>query len=273
MTFLVVALAAEARPIADRLGLGADPAGGPFRVFEGAGRTLAISGIGKAAAAAATGYLLARAGSPRDRPWLNVGLAGHPELPLGSGALAHTIEDRATGRVWYPPLVFEPPGATARVITVDRVEEDYAAAALYEMEASGFYATAARFATGELVQVYKVVSDNRSSPVRRMKASEVSALVEGRLDEIEGLIGETEELASMLPTVSPLPEEVAAAVDRLRFSVTERRRLARLWRRLAALEGAGAESAARSAFAGAPDARRALARLEERIGSAPARLT
>lgn len=235
MTCLVVALPAEARPIARHLSLAPPAETGPFQRFLGPGTELIVSGPGKSAAAAATAYLRAVAGGAA-RGWVNVGIAGCGDRAVGETVLAGKILDRASGRVWYPPLVFQPPCATATVCTVDRPELDFADGHVYEMEASGFFETATRFATGELVQVLKVVSDNRERPAGRLTAESVEELVHAALGTLDRLLDSLRGLSDELAGRRPQTPGLADFVARWRFTVTERRQLERLLSRLAVLE-------------------------------------
>ena len=118
------------------------------------------------------------AGPAGEAAWLNVGIGGHRTLPLGEIVLAQPGDaDAAADQIWCPSLVFEPPCATATVTTVDRPETGYPEDTVYEMEAAGFCAAAARFASAELIQVVKVISDNAAAPPERLTAGRVEELI------------------------------------------------------------------------------------------------
>ncbi len=207
----VVALPAEARPLIRHLDLIRAPAGEP-PIWRGPGVSLVVSGIGRAAAAAAVESLArlddaaesgvgGAGGFPDEAAWINVGVGGHRDLPLGEVVLADRVVDAAAAgqrspeahlpRAWCPPLVFEPPCATATVTTVDRPETRYPEDTVYDMEAAGFCAAAARRASAELIQVIKVISDNTAAPPARLTALRVEELIAGRLDTIAAIAAET----------------------------------------------------------------------------------
>src|SRR3989338_8741295 len=142
MVNFVIALACEARPIVERYELKAIPRSEPFRVYEGNGKRLIVSGVGKIRTASATAFLHAFSGALRNQVWINLGIGGHSERAIGEGVLAHKITDHASGQSWYPPILFEPPCATESILTVDRPETEYREPWVYEMEAAGFYDTA-----------------------------------------------------------------------------------------------------------------------------------
>ncbi|MDH3745321.1 MAG: hypothetical protein OES47_09495 [Acidobacteriota bacterium] len=264
---VVVALWSEARPLIDRFDLRAVDSEGPFRRFSGDAVTLVVSGVGRAAAAAAAGYLFACERRVRERPWINVGIGGHRSLVSGEAILADRVIEHGSGRVWYPPLVFEPPIRTSTVCTVDEVEREYADDAVYEMEAAGFYPTTARFSTAELVQVVKIVSDGPKASPDGLTAKHVSKLMSSRLDDIVAVIGRTREVAGELELTQP---RVATApwLERWHFTVTQKRRLRRLLARLRVVDPAFRDTdAALARAAELPDATAVLARLQEDLES------
>jgi adenosylhomocysteine nucleosidase len=197
MIHLLVAHPAEARPLVERYGLREAPAG-PFPLFRGDSMVLAISGPGKTATAAAAGWLYLAAGGVADGAWLGVGMAGHAEMEIGSGVLAHKVVDAGTGESWYPPIVLEHPAPSATVITVDKLEHDYDGPPLYDTEAAGFFSAAARFATAELVHAFRIVADNHGATLGDNFAPDVAEdLVASKLGLLDGWIEELKEMSEV----------------------------------------------------------------------------
>ncbi len=227
----VVALEAEARPIIERYRLSRDGVPLAFSIYRRDEVALVVSGIGKASSAAATSYLHLITGGSRDAVWLNVGIAGHGTRPVGETILAHKVSDHASGRAWYPPLVFTPPCATDLVTTVDRPEREMASAGAFEMEASGFVATAGRFASGELVHCLKVVSDGPSTRLESLTPRAARGLVKKSLPVIEAVAEACGGLSRELRRLDAEPSGLAECLDRWHFTVTEERELRRQLRR------------------------------------------
>ncbi len=235
MLHLVTALACEARPLIRRYKLESLPSEGNFRLFAGDGVRLVVSGPGKVAAAAAVGFLRGYFAGEGTRAWLNVGIAGHGDLPIGLPVLAHKIRDAASGQVHYPVFAFPSPCPSAEVVTVDRVERIYEAPAAYEMEASGFFAAASRFATAEVVHVLKIISDNRASGAENVSDEGVEDLIAGRLDLVEALRGAFEGLLVELNPLEADPPHLRELLGSFRFTRSEEHRLRRALQRLSAL--------------------------------------
>jgi hypothetical protein len=302
---LVVALAAEARPLIERFGLtprAGSSGSAPFRVFE-AGATplcLVISGVGRVAAGAAVAFVAGVAGrcgtggtagtggtggttgtggtagtggtGHDDEPektsaWLNVGVAGHRDRAPGQAVIAHRVIGPG-GASWYPPLVFPPPCPTATVHTVDTPCLDYPGDELYDMEAAGFFQVATRCATRELVHCLKVVSDNRDHPASHLDAARVGELVETNVEIVAAVI---ERIAALSGEQSPRgrqPPGYDELLSSARFSATRRRQLRRTLRRWHLLCG-DADPSAWIAARGVRDAGAVLAALEQHLDGLP----
>ena len=230
MIHIVTALPCEARPILDYYDLAPLQQGGHFRVYGNEDYTLIISGIGKRAAAAACAYLSALQ-TLQHGAWLNIGIAGHRNHPVGDAYLAHRITDHAKQQDWYPCIIFEPPCPTEHMISVDAAENSYARPALYEMEAAGFYASAIRFSPSELVHCYKIISDNASSAADRISPQQVETLIQEKLPQITNIITTLQQLSDEHHAIHQDPYQYQYLIEKHHFTVTEKMELKQLLRR------------------------------------------
>ena len=231
MINFIVALPAEARPLTDFFRLRDKDTSGPFPVYRNDTVALAVSGIGKVQAAAATAYLQGLMRETRHCAWLNLGIAGHAHRGIGEGLLAHCITDHTSGRSWYPPQVHRLAIPTDSLLTVEAPAEEYRENTLHDMEATGFYPIACRSATAELVQCYKIVSDNREQPATAVTAGQCAELIAERLAEIDDLADTLAATASELAGWHTLRTDLEEFTQRWRFSVSQQHQLARLVRR------------------------------------------
>lgn len=193
MIYLIVALPAEARGLAKGLGLRQERDAKESRqIYRGAGVKLVVSGPGRHRAARAVDSIAEQVESRRLQGWLNVGIAGHPDLAPGTCLLADEIQGSTTEQSWWPTIPFQSNCLRASVRTVDRPETDFAVRAAYDMEAAGFFAAASRIATPGLVQVLKVVSDNPGDDLECLTASRVETLMLDACSSIADLLGQLE---------------------------------------------------------------------------------
>jgi len=197
MTNLVVALQAEAGPIIEALDLVQDRPAGIFPVYCNGSLSLVVSGIGRTHCAAAVTHLFHRTAQSVDQAWLNIGIAGHQQAPIGSVLLASRITEHASGRSWYPPYVLDVKLLRSPLVTVDEPERHYPDCCAYDMEASGFYQIACRCSTGELVQSLKIISDNSGSDLD-LTADQISLLIADQMSAIESTVGQLSDLSRVL---------------------------------------------------------------------------
>lgn len=161
------ALAMEARVWADALGLKSGWLPGPYASFYGDRIRLVVSGTGMLAAAGATGYALGR-----ESGWtgaVNAGIGGsrNPEAPPGTWVILRKSTDSATGRSFYPDLLWRHPFKEADGITsnapVTAGMEGIDPSAVYDMEAAGFFSIAGRFLGPHQIMSLKWISDELES--------------------------------------------------------------------------------------------------------------
>jgi hypothetical protein len=244
MINIVTALACEANPIIQHYHLRKSPHGYEFPIYANETISLIISGMGKFAAANAVGYLQAITGQAvnhvpgiaKPHCWLNVGIAGHKTMDLGTALLAHKVSDSAARQCYYPCFTFDLPCVSADVISVEQTENTYSADAAYDMEAAGFCAAASRFSSFELIHCLKIISDNQATSHQHITKHVGEELVGNQLFVIESLLREFETLLDSVSNMYFLSEDYQLLTERFRFTVTQKNQLKRLLQRWRVLE-------------------------------------
>lgn len=221
--FFFTALPCEAKPLIDRFGLKKEMALQEFSLYRNAEYCLTVTGLGKSAMAAGTAYTLAKMNEVENPVLINIGVAGHKCHPLGEILIAEKITDGDSGRNFYPQLIYDIPCRTGSICSVSRPHSQYEENFLYDMEASAFFETAARFTTSELIQSLKVISDNQSSPADTVQAKQVSAWIGESLGILEKLISEMVALQRKIETIEP--KFYRQAVTTWHFTVSEQLKL------------------------------------------------
>ena len=231
MTNLVVAMQAEARPIIEALDLVQDTLTGIFPVYCNGSVSLVVSGVGRTYCAAAVTHLFHRTAQSTDQAWLNIGIAGHQQIPIGSVLLASRITEQVSGRSWYPPYVLDLELSRAPLVTVDKPERYYPECCAYDMEASSFYQIASRCSTGELIQSLKIISDGPGSNLD-LTVDQISQFIAEQMSSIESVLGQLSNLAEVLDTARLPKELVSNYLDQWHISVAQHNQLAALLGRL-----------------------------------------
>ncbi len=189
MINFVVATHAESSPIITFYKLKQIKSDSIFQVFRNKNNNifLIISGIGKVRSASATMYLYSVHTKTKNQIWINIGICGHKNHPLGNGYLINKITDKSTNKNFYPILAFSHTFSTNSCITCDKPNFNYCES-LYDMESSGFFCTALKFSSSEIVHLFKVISDNETNKINFNKRSSISGLIKINLNIIDKLV-------------------------------------------------------------------------------------
>ena len=236
MLNFVVALPCEAQPLIRRFRLHGSNKYGSFHIYASDNYRLIQTGIGKLNAAIATTYL-ANIDQDSHCAWLNIGIAGSAEFSLGSAVLANKICDQGSGQHWYPGFIFPPITSSSELITVDQAQTQYADNSMYDMEASGFYNAANRFAPVEFVHCLKIISDNPASPAHHITEKKANELIESNLDQCVDLAEQLQHKLNDWQLINDIPREYEKMLSRWHFSVYQQNQLKQLLKRWQTLNG------------------------------------
>ncbi|ADI37524.1 putative uncharacterized protein [Waddlia chondrophila 2032/99] len=229
MLNILCALHCEAKPLIQHLRLRKLQESAPFPVYENEAMRLAVCGIGKIAAATATGWLGARENTCS--AWLNIGVAGHADLPIGYQALALSVTDAGSSKRFYPDISLIKGLPMHGVTTVDKPSFSYPDKDLVDMEAAGFYQAAQRFATVDRIHCLKIVSDNAWHPTEKINKEFVRDLIGQSITKIESLIGQ---ILALIPNPPAIDDSPYVAL--CHWTETEKHQLERLLIRWKAME-------------------------------------
>lgn len=224
-----VALKPEAQPLIDAFNLRPLPGNPLFPIWENEEIKLIISGVGKIKSGAACSYL---AGIYRDEDiygWLNVGIAGHRTLPIGTPVIAHTIIDELKRIQFFPSFAFKQPCTAEICLTVESPEHLYERSCVYDMEAAGFYAIASKISPLEMIHVFKVISDNADHSTKEITKQKVHALIEKHVGMIQDILKEMQTLIQEIaPIETPFLDEL---MRKWHFTTCETHQLKKLLQR------------------------------------------
>jgi len=238
MINIVCALKCEARPLIDHFGLQHKPVD-DIKLYQNSKINLVISGVGRKLSASA----VRRLAQSRKQPsaWLNIGIAGHGQLAVGTGRMIHKITG-PDGLNWYPPNLALNTGNklgknkidSISLKTVDKTEQSYSENCAYDMEAAYFYQAAINHQTSELVQCYKIISDNTCSPTDNINAKKISTLIEKRLPDISMMIEALSGLHKH-PAINSQTKSITKLTNDYHFSQYQKIHLVKLLERLSLL--------------------------------------
>ena len=220
MIYVVMALYQEAHGLIRELELKKNTAYAPFEVFdnESAGIRLVVTGVGEIAAAAATAAVCARDGADAADFLINIGCCAAAEgaaggcepadrdMDSGYGAahaaqigdlyVCHKITEQATGKTFYPDILYRHPWKERELVTgMQPLQRAAAHGALYDMEAAAVYQAGIRFFSPDRMIFLKVVSDSGVAGQERMTAEALTGLLEQHVKEVAAFLTNLREAA------------------------------------------------------------------------------
>ena len=269
MLHIVCALKPEARPLLDRFGLRALPDAPRIYHDADANISLTLSGIGKSAAAGAVARTHEYFDADRSHAWLNLGIAGHADLPLGQAVMVKKVTDAASGQTWFPSRVFPVTIPAHHLVTLDEPGTDYREE-LFDMECAGFFRAASDIATLELAQAVKVISDNAGQPMDGVNPDLASRLIKQNLPVIENITEQLLALSELLRDLNDAGPDYQAITRQRHFTVSQQHQLRatlRKWRTMQPKDRSPAEL-----VAGKKSAAEVLRYLQDELDEAPVRL-
>lgn len=208
MIYVVTALYQEAHGFIRELELKKNTAYAPFEVFdnENAGIRLVVTGVGEIAAAAVVAAVCARDGADAADFLINIGCcaAGGCEpadrdMDSGYGAahaaqigdlyVCHKITEQATGKTFYPDILYRHPWKERELVTgMQPLQRAAAQGVLYDMEAAAVYQAGIRFFSPDRMIFLKVVSDSGVAGQERMTAETLAGLLEQHVKAVAGFL-------------------------------------------------------------------------------------
>lgn len=214
MIYVVTALYQEAHGFIRELELKKNTAYAPFEVFdnENAGIRLVVTGVGEIAAAVVVAAVCARDGADAADFLINIGCCAAANAGADSGCetvdsgmdsgygaahaaqigdlyVCHKITEQATGKTFYPDILYRHPWKERELVTgMQPLQRAAAQGVLYDMEAAAVYQAGIRFFSPDRMIFLKVVSDSGVAGQERMTAETLAGLLEQHVKAVAGFL-------------------------------------------------------------------------------------
>ena len=183
MLIFMCALHCEAKPIIDfyRLKKSTEPA--DFDLYFNGQIACIVSGMGGEKMTAAVAWAINEVAQP-DSTWINLGIAGHRTLEVGSMVLASKVS--LSGQL--KSIQLNPSSDTELtflpVITQQKESVNYIDDAMFDMEAYPFIKAVLTVTPNKNALCIKIISDNQNSLPTRNKA-QISDLIARHMTDID----------------------------------------------------------------------------------------
>ena len=229
----VIALLSEAKPIISALKLTRTDNEAAFPIYKNdvLGHLMIISGIGQNNAAGATSYICGRYDVPAWAAWINIGIAGYAEGPLGKLFQAVKVTNELETRVAYPGFRLSKLVPLTTLETREQPCNEYKADTLYDMEGLAFTETASRFSCNELTFLFKVVSDSNAKQLRRINPPYVEKLLAQNINTILLLVDAVKKLVEDEKKRLKISQDVEVVLNKFHFTVSRKAQLIQKYRR------------------------------------------
>lgn len=183
MLIWMCALHCEAKPLIDFYRLKKTPDSVKFDLYQNENTSCIVSGIGALKMTAATIWAAQHNSLQGNSSWINLGVAGHKNLAIGSTVLARKISSHAASSSFYPITDVKHDFHSNELISFASQQSHYPESAACDMEAYAFMQTARLYSPLTGCHCIKVISDNSESPAHRDKAR-LSALIAANMKAI-----------------------------------------------------------------------------------------
>ncbi len=184
MLIWICALKCEAKPLIDLYRLRKEKAPQPFSLYRGDGMACVVSGIGRPAMRKATRWSGHLASNRSGNVWLNLGIAGHARLPIGTVRVAASFALPGDLAPLPAGLPIDSSIEALPLITFDTPQHAYPAQAMVDMEGHAFALAAHAMTSPKWRHSIKIVSDNAASGATRNKPF-ISELIAEQLPSID----------------------------------------------------------------------------------------
>ena len=231
--FWVVALRSEANALIKKFNLKSFPNYSNFPIYANRenGHALVISGVGSIKSAVATMYLNNTFKPGHFVAWINIGIAGHFQGPVGTLFQAIKVVNNDNGKSFFPGLRFSKLAKAAELYTVSSPENEFALPVLYDMEAAGFCEIAPSLSCNELTFVLKIVSDTSEQSQSLITKKMIADLFKKNSAMIDNLLQAIVKIVDRERARLGDPIEMDGIMCSLHFTETNRLRFRKIYKK------------------------------------------
>ncbi len=193
MIHFIVATSLESKIIIKRLNLKKINSSSGFDFFYNDNCSLTVTGIGKINSALGVAHTFFKFKSLPNNIWINVGLAGHKKEKIGRLILVNKICDHETQKSMYPFFLKDYKIKKLNCTCYAKPNFNYDNS-LSDMESSGFFFTANKYSTKEMIHSLKIISDNRSEKIDFKNSKIINRVIDENFDQINNFVTDIKKL-------------------------------------------------------------------------------
>jgi len=191
MIHFVTATISEARPLIEEYKLKKDINSNNFQLFCNEKYSLIVSGIGKINSALSVSHTFFNLNQKLNNIWINIGIAGHINEKIGKLILVNKVIDSGTKKSFYPFFSKKYSLKQIACTTYDKPDFDYNIS-MSDMELSGFFYSANKYSSKELIHSLKIISDNENKKIDFKDNKVIQELIEINVPKIKKFVSSIE---------------------------------------------------------------------------------
>ncbi|MAI60714.1 MAG: hypothetical protein CMM92_06820 [Rickettsiales bacterium] len=187
MIHFIVATSSESKLIIKKLKLKKIQPSSGFDFFYNDNFSMTITGLGKINSALGVAHTFFKFKNLSNNIWINIGLAGHEKEKIGTLILVDKIYDDETKKSMYPFFIKDYKIKKLNCTCYAKPNLNYDKS-LSDMESSGFFLSANKYSTKELIHSLKIISDNKYDKIDFNNTKNIERLFEKNFDQIMNFI-------------------------------------------------------------------------------------
>ncbi len=191
MIHFVTATISEARPLIEEYKLKKDINSNNFQLFCSEKYSLIVSGIGKINSALSVSHTFFKLNQKLNNIWINIGIAGHINEKIGKLILVNKVIDNESNKSFYPFFSRNYSLKQIACTTYDKPNFDYNIS-MSDMELSGFFHSASKYSSKELIHSLKIISDNINKKIDFKDKKVVQDLIRMNVPKIKKFVSTIE---------------------------------------------------------------------------------
>jgi len=189
MIHFIVATSSESKLLIKKLKLKKINSSSGFDFFFNDDFSITITGLGKINSALGVTHTFFKFKGLLNNIWINIGLAGHEKEKIGTLVLVDKIYDHETQKSMYPFFIKDYKIKKLNCTCYAKPNFDYDKS-LSDMESSGFFLSANKYSTKELIHSLKIISDNKYDKIEFNNTKNIEIIFEKNFDQIMNFVSD-----------------------------------------------------------------------------------
>ena len=221
MIHFIVATSSESRLIIKKLKLKKIQPSSGFDFFYNDSFSMTISGLGKINSALGVAHTFFKFKGLSNNIWINIGLAGHEREKIGTLILVDKIYDFETQKSMYPFFVKNYKIKRLNCTCYSKPNFNYSNS-LSDMESSGFFSSANKYSSKEIIHSLKIVSDNKFEKIDFNNAESIDRIFKQNFDQVLDFVNDIKDLwERKFEKQNKISIEIEKEIESLKYTFSE----------------------------------------------------